>query len=76
MIDGESSGPLFMNNVESSGPLFMSNFESSGPLFMSNFESPGPLFMNSIKLSVPFTEQLGRPPLLHTVPFDSPSFEM
>jgi hypothetical protein len=54
-----------MNNDESSGSLFMNNFESSGPLFMNNFES-----------SVPFTEQLGRPTLLHTVPFDSPSFEM
>jgi len=43
---------------------------------MNNVELSGPLFMNNIKLSVPFTEQLGRPPLLHTVPIDSPSFEM
>ena len=54
----------------------MINGELSGPLFMSNFESTGPLFMKNIKLSVPFTEQLDRPLLLHTVPFDSPSFEM
>jgi hypothetical protein len=47
-----------------------------GSSVMINDESPGSLFMNNIKLSVPFTEQLCRPTLLHTVPFDSPSFEM
>jgi len=65
-----------MNNVESSFPLFMINGNSSGPLFKNNFESSGHLFMNNIELSVPFTEQLGRPPLLHTVPSDGPSLEM